>query len=316
MPASHANLPFSFDTTMNIVCATDGNYLPHCVAMLKSLSVHNAEFCPNVFIIYHNTKREEIEKAFACLNEIYSSVSLLKASTSSLNEFPVSGHGSLAVYLKLVIPDILPAGIDKALFIDSDAVVINQLIDLWQTNLEGKSLAAVSEHRICSLDHGHEPGQYFNSGVMLIDLARWRNTEIISRGLDFARNNPHRLRHWDQDVLNNVFQGEWLTLQDRWNACPHLFGLNKAYDLSPENLTTSEQEAIHSPAIIHFAGGGALKPWHAGCQHPYRQHYLDAKAKTPWKSTPLLHAPPPVWKRASMRIMKKTRSIFNSGEML
>ena len=132
---------------------------------------------------------------------------------------------------------------------------------------------------------------------MLIDLERWRQTDVIGRGASFARANPERLRHWDQDVLNHVFEDDWLPIGERWNACPHLFGLLPEFSLRPEDLTPSEQEAISNPAIIHFAGPGPVKPWNARCKHPLRHHYLDARAQTPWADNPLDDAPPPKLKR-------------------
>jgi lipopolysaccharide biosynthesis glycosyltransferase len=290
---------------MNIVCATDGNYLPHCVIMLETLRKQIGHLNPSIFLIHHSADSNELIKAFAYLQSIYSSISFLPASVEKLRDFPVSGHGSVAAYLKLMIPDILPFGLDKVLFIDSDTVVVNRLSDLWAMDLKGKSLAAVGEHKFCCLDHGYEHGEYFNSGVMLIDLGRWRESKIVEKGLVFAKENPHRLRHWDQDVLNAVFQGDWLAIDERWNACPHLFGLNGAYDLSPNSLTESENTAIKNPAIVHFAGPGPLKPWHASCTHPYKQVYLNAKSTTPWKLTPLLNAPQPKWTRLRKKIMSK-----------
>jgi lipopolysaccharide biosynthesis glycosyltransferase len=243
-------------------------------------------------------------------------VSFLQASPDVLLDFPVSGHGSIAVYLKLIIPDMLPSGIDRVLFIDSDAVVTQPLDDLWRTNLNGKALAAVPEHKLCCLDHGYSHGDYFNSGVMLIDLARWRKTDIIGKGLEFAKNNPDRLRHWDQDVLNHVFKDDWLTIGQRWNACPYLFGLMPKYSLADEDLTASEKEAINDPAIVHFAGPGPVKPWNARCRHPLRHHYLRARSQMPWADQPLDDAPPPrlqrLWGEAMFRTKSSVKRLIES----
>ncbi len=68
------------------------------------------------------------------------------------------------------------------------------------------------------------------SAKPLTGLKQWRRSDLLERGRRFATENPGRLRHWDQDVLNHVFEADWLPLPDRWNACPHLFGLCRDYD--------------------------------------------------------------------------------------
>jgi lipopolysaccharide biosynthesis glycosyltransferase len=60
----------------------------------------------------------------------------------------------------------------------------------------------VGEHRLSCQDHGYEFGGYFNSGIMVVDLKQWRRSDLLERGRRFATENPGRLRHWDQDVLN------------------------------------------------------------------------------------------------------------------
>jgi lipopolysaccharide biosynthesis glycosyltransferase len=180
--------------------------------------------------------------------------------------------------------------------------------------LKDKPMAAVPEHRLSCADHAYTFGEYFNSGVMLVDLERWRKADMIRRGREFAQANPEKLRHWDQDVLNHLFVGQWIPLEDRWNACPHLFGLNGDYDLNPDKLTDFERRAIDNPAIIHFAGPGSVKPWHYRCTHPLRNRYRFCSARTPWADVPLSDLPPPAlvraWKRSLFNLKCGVRSLL------
>ncbi len=283
---------------MDIVCATDGNYLPHCVAMLQSLWDNNKDENLRVYLIYDNADSTVLGLAMEHLSAILPSISFLKASATPLRGFPVSGHATIATYFRLLLVELLPDSINRVVFIDADCTVTAPLQELWRMPLHGKALAAVPEHLMSCLDHGYVHGEYFNAGVMLVDLVKWRQSDLIQRGRLFASAHPDQLRHWDQDVLNHIFQNDWLPISDRWNACPHLFGLNHSYDLSPENLNVNERDAIKSPAIVHFAGPGPVKPWNAQCLHPFRNSYLDAKAKTPWSSNPLDDIPPSRLKRA------------------
>ncbi|MFM7268842.1 MAG: glycosyltransferase family 8 protein [Cyanobium sp.] len=297
---------------MNIVCATDGNYLPHCVAMLQSLWQHNQKQSLRVFLIFADTSPSVLAQAIGFLHQFLPSLSVLEACAEPLQGFPVSGHATVATYFRLLLPELLPASIDRVIFIDADTVVTDSLLKLWEQTLAGKALAAVPEHRLSCADHGYTYGKYFNAGIMLVDLERWRQSSLLERGRRFAQRHPDRLRHWDQDVLNHVFADAWLPIGDRWNACPHLFGLTGGYDLSAKTLSEPEREAIESPAIIHFAGPGPVKPWNARCKHPLRHHYLHAKALTPWASTPLDDRPPPLWQRRLAALLFTTKCWLKS----
>jgi lipopolysaccharide biosynthesis glycosyltransferase len=50
---------------------------------------------------------------------------------------------------------------------------------LWELPLEGRALAAVAEHRLSCQDHGYQFGGYFNSGIMLVDLNKWRMSDLL-----------------------------------------------------------------------------------------------------------------------------------------
>jgi len=291
---------------MNIVCATDGNYLRHCVAMLDSLWQHNPDPDLQVYLIYDNVHPDQLALAAEFLSDLLPAISFLKASPQPFEAFPVNGHVSVAAYFRLLLPDLLPSTMRRVLFIDADTIITDSLRDLWNQSLQGKAVAAVPEHRLFCLHHDHEHGRYFNAGIMLIDLMKWRHADLIGNGLRFATETPERLRHSDQDVLNLVFDADWLPIHDRWNACPHLFGLTGGYDLSPESLTETEIAAIHKPAIVHFAGSGRDKPWNALCRHPLKDRYLEAMARTPWAETRLDDQPPSalqrIWQESLFRI--------------
>lgn len=273
--------------------------------MLQSLRSCNPGADLSVFLIHDNVDPAELGTLVTYLNGLLPSISFLRANPQWLEGFPVSGHATVATYFRLLLPAILPGALERAIFIDSDAIVSSSLEELWQLPLQGRAVAAVAEHAFSCRDHGYIYGEYFNAGVMLVDLVRWRQADVLVRGREFARGNPDKLRHWDQDVLNHVFAGEWLRLDDRWNACPHLFGLNADYLLSPGSLSSSERTAIDDPAIIHYAGPGPVKPWDARSGHPLRDRYRQASAMTPWASVPLENLPPSAlmesWHRAVFR---------------
>jgi len=299
---------------MQIVCATDGNYLPHCAIMLQTLRDHTANLDGlKVYLIIDNVSPMQFDACMPYLYRLIPSLSILRADPEQVRDFPVNGHATVATYFRLLLPGLLPQECKRAIFIDSDSVVTASLEPFWQLPLQGKALAAAPEHWISCRDHGYRHGHYFNAGVMLVDLERWRQADVLGRGALYAQANPDRMRHWDQDVLNHVFQDDWLSAGERWNACPHLFGLLGGFSCDPNDLSSTEAEAIRDPAIVHFAGPGPVKPWNARCRHPLRHHYLKARAHTPWAHQPLVDAPPPrlqrLWERARQGSLRRLRRL-------
>jgi lipopolysaccharide biosynthesis glycosyltransferase len=301
---------------MNIVCAVDNNYLRHCAALLHSLYEKNPGQDLAVYVIHGDLDPGERAKFIGFLGQFLPSVSLLQADASVLEGFPVSGHITVSTYCRLLLPVLLPAGLQRVLFIDSDAIVTDSLTELWQTPLQGKALAAVPEHRRSCADHGYVFGHYFNAGMMVVDLDVWRQARLIERGRVFAQAHPDRLRHWDQDVLNHVFAGQWLAVGDRWNACPHLYGLTGGYDLSRDKLTSAELDAIDRPAIVHYAGPGTVKPWHYRCPHPWKDSYRRHYALTPWSGIPMIDQPPPwpirIWRDGLFQLKCQAKALLGS----
>lgn len=297
---------------MIIVCTTDDNYLRHCAAMLRTFRDHNPEQDISVYIVHGELDPVARAGFVAYLGEFLPSFSMLQVDPTLLEGFPVFGHISIATYFRLLFPAALPHAIRKVLFLDADMVITDSLRPLWNVALGDAPVAAVHDHS--QVFHCGRMGiplemGYFNAGVLLINLEQWRQTEVMTEGLAFARDNPEKIVNWDQDVLNHLFRGRWLHLPERWNACPHLWGLNKSVDASDEALSASEREARDTPAIIHFAGGGGLvKPWSYHSIHPMRHLYREAIGRTPWASTPLESQPQPTWKQRLKGSLRAVRA--------
>ena len=126
---------------MDIVCATDGNYLRHCVAMLESLWEHNPDADMHVYLIYDNVDSHKLSLAAGYLHSFLPGLSLMQASAKPLTGFPVSGHGSVAAYFRLLLPAMLPMSVERFVFIDADTIVVDSISPLWELSLEGRALA-------------------------------------------------------------------------------------------------------------------------------------------------------------------------------
>jgi lipopolysaccharide biosynthesis glycosyltransferase len=279
---------------MIIACAIDNNYIRHCAVMLKSLYDANPKEDISAYIIHGPIDVSEKKKLTVYLGRFLSSVSFIQIDPKTLEGFPVFGHLPLSTYYRFLIPTILPASLQKVIFLDCDLIVVDSLSGLWNMPLGNHPLAAVTDHHIkenCQRLGLSESSGYFNPGVLVINLDRWRKKNILSEGLKFAKSTKATLKHCDQDILNHIFKGDWLHLDTRWNAAPHLWGLCPVP--ADEAVQSAQQDisARDKPAIVHFAGSGIAKPWDYRCRHPWKKRYLELKKLTPWAGAPLESQP-------------------------
>ena len=190
------------------------------------------------------------------------------------------GHVSGATYERLLIDEYLPDETAVALWLDCDLLVVDDITTLFQRQFNGHTIQAVKDPfvpYVCSpfgVHNWRELGlknntPYFNAGVMLIDMDRWRATEVASRSLQHIQRYGKKVFFYDQEALNAVIGDNWIALDDRWNCSNNPFHAKKQ---NPRN---------NQPAIIHFAG--RIKPWDVpdlGAEQDLYFHYLD---KTCWR---------------------------------
>src|SRR5690606_22778049 len=127
---------------------------------------------------------------------------------------------SQAAYLKLLAPGLLPSGAARVIVLDADVIVQSDLQPLWAAPMGDRLLLAVQDfgcpYVSCSFgirryrELGLEAdAPYFNSGVMLLDLERWRAEEMASRSLQYLDSHAAELRCHDQEALNAVAANRW-----------------------------------------------------------------------------------------------------------
>lgn len=186
------------------------------------------------------------------------------------------------IYARFWVEDFFPPEVPRVLYLDADLLVCAPVAELYQRDLGGKILAAVSipgSERPGVLGIPAEHG-YFNSGVMMIDLPAWRRIAARQRLLDALQLLAPVLNDPDQDVLNVVFHADRLALPYRWNAITPFFRTPSELALPPEEIAA----VTRSPAIVHF--NGSSKPWQYLCRHPYKRQYKIFQARTEWRDVP------------------------------
>ena len=298
------------DESIVVVCAADDNYAMPLAVMARSIvenlsnnwklilfivdggikdcnkqkilkSLHS-EKCEIHFIPKPEFLLHEIEAAYNHLQEKEDATGILK-------------HLSSASYYRLLISELLPNQFEKAIYLDCDLVVNGRLDQLWRSELGENYVLAVQDTLIRYVSNHlgllnykelNIPAstKYFNAGVLVINLKKWRDDGITTRAIEYLKQNIEYIRFHDQDILNALLADQWGELDPRWNLLlPHAL----AYSSWKESPFSEDvyNTLIQNPYIIHYAS--ELKPWNS--RHPRLKehffHYVDTTAWSGWRLT-------------------------------
>jgi lipopolysaccharide biosynthesis glycosyltransferase len=280
------------DPTLHIACGANVGYLPYAATMLHSLLTHN----PDVPVAIHFMHDEalpasELEKLAGMVQGFGAQWHAHCIVDGRLEGFPVSWRFSREAWYRALLPDLLPKA-SRVLYLDADTLILRPLKPLWDVDLRGKAIAAVINPLYPFMDAGFLSGlglrgveDYFNSGVLLMDLDRWRAEELTARLVEFVARHGQAQNWPDQNALNHVLRDRWFAVDPIWNAHSIFFDL----PASKLSITDSQwQELRRDPAIVHFIA--PYKPLEYLCKHPYRERHLDHLRQTPWRNAPITGA--------------------------
>lgn len=273
--------------TINILCATDANYVPYCGVMLTSVFESNKDTRVDAYILIDTQLPQKAQRKFARLAKKYNnSINYLLIDKSFLENFPIKGmeYWSIATYYRLYATELLPESIHRILYLDCDIIVDGKLDYLWQIDMTDKAAGTVPDifeydgHFQRQLGYPDEAG-YFNAGVVLINVDYWREHEIGKQCLDFLAQHYDIIEANDQDVLNAVLWDKKIRMPLIYN---YQIQFRKLYFYSKYNKKfQAEIEAITKPVIIHYAA--PEKPWSVMYfQMPYKWEWRKYKWKSQW----------------------------------
>ena len=256
MPNSDSSEP------IHIAVACDETYAMPLAAMLASLLAHfdsQRELTIHVLgddltpLTWRKLQASESEKRIQW-NCIETDTSMLMMQGYSPRKYE---HISTASFLRLLLPELLPADLEKVLYLDSDLIVCTDISELWDTDIGDVPLAAVTEwdpngckasspagvRRYAEL--GIPPEQpLFNAGVLLLNLTYWRESKLAQSAFAYMRQVGYEMRWYEQEALNVMTDGRYRALEPRWNV--------------PANVAARLPQVPAS--IVHYMT--ARKPWH------------------------------------------------------
>ena len=259
-----------------IAVAANDYFIPYCATFLKSMAEHsNSDKNYDILLLSQDVSDINVKNVKKMLSA-WKNISLRVLDPSVLIDqytFHIEGHFSKETYYRLVLPELLP-NYDKVLYLDSDMIAMDDVAKIYDENIDGYLLAACHDADTAGLYNGYrkdkkdytdkilrlkEPYQYFQAGVLLLNLEEFRKRYTTKQILDFAVSEKWQLL--DQDILNKLCEGAVKYIDMSWNVMVDFAGIriNQIIALAPRWLNEMYQEARKNPKIIHYAG--PQKPW-------------------------------------------------------
>jgi len=259
---------------IHVVFAPDNHYVDYCCIAIESLlenyvGTNNI----NVYILdmgldeYSFTKLEESIGKYSDDNIYFVNVD----STSIIREFHIKSHFTSAMYSRILIPNLLSVNISKVIYLDCDILIRKNIKELWEIDINEYALGAVStlDFNNCEKLGINSDLGYFNSGVLIFNLNKWRKENYVDKTLEYLLANSAFLDLPDQDALNYVLCEDWVEIPVKWNVRTTLYSFDQ--------ILSYDKNTLLDPAIVHFTTSS--KPWHYFNSHPFKEEYLKRLKK-------------------------------------
>ncbi|KAJ4961244.1 hypothetical protein NE237_021154 [Protea cynaroides] len=265
--------PQCYPGHVHIAMTLDTEYLRGSMAAVHSVLKHSS--CPE-YIFFHFIAAESdsadalsqiVRSTFPSLSfKVYlfrvdTVKNLISASIRQALENPLN-------YARNYLADILEPCVHRVIYLDSDVIVVDDIRKLWETSLTDLRVIGAPEYchanftkyfsdgfwadpALSRVFEGRNPC-YFNTGVMVMDLDRWRQSNYRKKIEGWMQLQKQK-RIYDLGSLPPfllLFAGNVEPIDHRWNQ----------HGLGGDNVVGSCR-TLHpgGVSLLHWSGKG--KPW-------------------------------------------------------
>lgn len=265
---------------MNILVTIDRNYLAPFETMLMSMLLSNPGEQFNLYLLSDDVTQEDAATASALLRAHGGTLHPVPVPGDLFADAPVIRYYSRAMYYRLLAAQLLPAELDRALYLDPDILIIGSLRPLYDMDMGEAPYAAAIHEGLVNLSapvnrirlSAYDTEGYFNSGVLLMNLPRIREIVAPADIFRYAQENRQLLILPDQDILNGLYGANILKIDEtRWNYDARKY---REYLLASQGKKDLAW-VMENTAILHFCGKN--KPWKKSSQGRFfalYRHYM------------------------------------------
>ena len=291
----------TYPSVISIVVATDDGFaLPTCTLISSIAASANSGRSFDIRILDGGMSDKIRSKMYKSLNHITRwsdnrnvkiSTSITKPNANSIPSFNIKKSVTISAYIRLLIPSII-TDVDRCIYMDGDIIVRHDMLSIWEHDLNGNPAAAVVNYSNPTIG-GAIPNwksrlggkldpsnAYMNSGVLLMDLDKWRRDKIGSMIIHDITQNGDKYIFNDQCGINAILSSHWSNLPKQWNV-----------QLGSGHLRDT-MKSIDNVYAGHFTT--STKPWNKWRQKlspvpatyvALRQEWFDAALQTGWHSS-------------------------------
>jgi len=261
----------NFFFNIDICCIADTNYIVPTMVFLESLRKTKRKTTRiSVTVLVPMGSKKDMEVLESVSNSDFF-VSVLEIDSTQFDNLHRHKEkddfcmASPSAMFKFIIPNIF-SDLDRILYIDTDLIVRHDLLELFMTSMDNKYLCAVPDLWAPVTDRADikKFSPYYNSGVMLMNLAKMRNENLPDK-LIKAKSNTTNFNLMDQDIFNEVCNGSIKTMDIKFNFLPVCYKRHKnKFDIDEVNTLYGSnykniEEIATDPVVAHWAGSD--KPW-------------------------------------------------------
>ncbi len=262
---------------MNILVTLNSAYIRPLKVMLKSLFVNNPGESFDIYLMHSSIGEDEVADINRFVAADNQRLLEIKIGDEFFTGAPVVFHYTKEMYYRLLAYKLLPAELERILYLDPDILVLNPVRELYESNLDGY-LYAAAYHDILLIKkvnrlrlNAYDIDAYYNSGVLLMNLVQQRKTINEHAIFEFVEKDRAKLIMPDQDILNALYAKQIKGLDEKlYNYDTRYYNY---YKISTNNLCDMDY-VLRNTIFLHFCG--KKKPWkknYNGKFHSLYKHY-------------------------------------------
>jgi len=283
---------------ITVVVVSDDHYLILLAALVRSIEAHlHKDTTMDLWVVEDDVSKANKDKLASSVDKSITTLhwknvhEVIPAGT----KLPLDQSSwPLNIYMRLFIQNFIPADVEKVLYLDVDMIVLKDLSALFETDIRNYIIAAVTDSQVKTFDNSwggimnykelRLPGdaKYFNTGLLLINLPKWRENNTTAKILEVIHDNKKFANFPDQYGLNIVLTNKWVELDPLWNHFATVDNVN--------------------PYIIHFIQRKPIYKTYSNSP-VYRDRFYKYLNDTAWKNTK------PIGE--SKRYIKKIKNVLN-----
>lgn len=272
---------------MNLLFSIDDNFYSQLLTVLTSIKLNSHYDQMDVFVIEgpQFSHESELKQGIEALGMIYHPVLI---DPDDFKDAPVTDRYPTTIYYRLLAQNYLPEDLDRILYLDADLLCINDISNLYNTDLTGYLYASAIHTNLMNVTdtinkirlQNFDSDGYYNSGVLLMNLPLIREKVQVQDIYQYIKD--HVLLLPDQDVLNALYGHQIKSVPDQlYNFDSRNSSIYETISLGQWNLDW----VMKHTAILHYCG--REKPWLSNVNHGRFTALYKNYRQLMWKLTKL-----------------------------